>query len=205
MTNLRAHYRCGQLAKRRNELRSVCRPGAGSQVVGQLVKNNEFAHRPPSRPAFRNGDYACASTIFVVSGRRGTSGAHGDRPDTGPVRCDTRQREHLIEIPGHRLHGGEPCFRRKRDRLTEEVNGARTVLGGTIEESADELLGRIDPRTLTVPGVHRGSRVRAPGNSGLDPSRACRPARSPARRAAEEYPAEALVARQVPRALDSVR
>ena len=53
--------------------------------------------------------------------------------------------------------------------------------------------------------TYRPNVFRAPANSALGPSLARRPARSPARRAADEYPAEALVARHVPRALDASR
>ena len=115
------------------------------------------------------------------------------------------QRQNLIDIALDRCHRSEPCLRGKGDRLAEEVDGARIVLSDAVEKGANKFLCRVDPGPLTVAGGHLDSRARVPGSSGLAPRRACLPARSPARRAADEYPAVALLARQVPRALDAVR
>ncbi len=83
------------------------------------------------------------------------------------------------------------------------------MLGGTVEQRPDELLSRVNLGALGIPRrtrlSHRPSALRAPGSSGLFPSRARRPARSPARRAADEYPADARLACQVPRAFDALR
>jgi len=88
------------------------------------------------------------------------------------------------------------------------------VFGDAVEHRPDELLGGVNLGALGVPvrGIpwrvptgHRPRAVRAPGSSGLLPRRARRPARSPARRAADEYPAVALLACQVPRAFDALR
>ena len=205
MPHLRTHHRRGQFAESGDEVRPVRRARTGRQMMRHLVQYHQFSHRPAGCAALRNGDNGCAVMVFIVGGRRGTPGPDSDRGALRPVRCDGGQHQYRVNIALHRFDRSEPCFRRKCDRIAEEVNGARTVFGSAVEEGADELLGRINPRALVVPDAHRGSRVRAPGNSGLEPSRAWRPARSPARRAAEEYPAEALVARQVPRALDSLR
>src|SRR6185437_17143999 len=104
----------------------------------------------------------------------------------------------------------ESAFRRKRQLRAEEVHGGRAVLGGAVKQRSDELLGRIDLGALRIPlwGAPRShplSALRAPGSSGLLPSRARLPARSPARRAADEYPADARLACQVPRAFDAPR
>ena len=84
------------------------------------------------------------------------------------------------------------------------------MFGGAVEQCPDEFLGGIDLGALPIPrsrfpGLHRSSAVRAPESSGPVPNRARLPARSPARRAADEYPAEARLACQVPRALDALR
>ena len=88
------------------------------------------------------------------------------------------------------------------------------MFGCPVEHCADEVLGGVNLGTLGIPlagipsRIHRGHRpraVRAPGRSGQLPKRARLPARSPARRAADEYPAEALLACQVPRAFDALR
>ena len=106
--------------------------------------------------------------------------------------------EHVVDIALDRRHRREPPLRRQGQRRAEEVDPAVAVLGGPVEHRPDELLGRIDLRALSVARRHFSSAERAPASSALLPSRACRPARSPARRAADEYPAVALGGPPVP-------
>lgn len=166
---------------RRDEPGSVC----GAPGVVEVMGDHESSHRPVRGVAIRNSDNTCAGTFFVVRGCRGAAGTHLQHTGRRPPIRDSGQREDVVDVALHRLDRSEPGLRGRVNCAPEPIHGARTVLGGAVEQRAD-------------------SRRRTPGSAGCpEPSprepvarlrqlgagaqaRACRPARSPARRAAEE-------------------
>ena len=113
--------------------------------------------------------------------------------------------QYVVDVTLHRGRRREPRFRRQGQLRAEELDDVVAVLGSAVEQRPYEFLSGIDLCPLRVAWRHFSNAERAPANSWLLPSRALRPALSPARRAADEYPAVALVARHVPRACDVSR
>ena len=113
--------------------------------------------------------------------------------------------QYVVDVTLYRGRRREPRFRRQGQLRAEELDDVVAALGSAVEQRPYKFLSGIDPCPLRVAWRHVSNAERAPANSWLLPSRALRPALSPARRAADEYPAVALVARHVPRAGDVSR
>ena len=150
------------------------------------------------RPAStRNAPHACPADLVP---QRGSIRATGPAPRGGRAR---RRRSVAPPRPSRTAPPGEALRRRRRTRSTgcrgrprDRTASARTAP----RRRPSRVARRGSPPVANVPNALPG-----PDNSVLGPSRARRPARSPARRAADEYPAVALVARHVPRACDACR
>ena len=131
--------------------------------------------------------------------RRGSHGQRALDRASGPA---PRGGEHVVDIALHvsteanRASGGNVRL------VPKNSIDAVAVFVRAVEQGPDELLGGVDLGALGVAGGHRSQRAERAPLQLRGWRRAVRggPARSPARRAADEYPAVALMARQVPRA-----
>src|SRR5262245_15684789 len=121
-----------------------------------------------------------------MGGGGAASGPHRQRTARGPACPHVWVGEHLVDVALHRGRRREPPLRRKCQLRAEELDDAVAVFRRTVEQRPYEFLSGIDLCPLRVAWRHFSNAERVPASSGLLPSRALRPALSPARRAADE-------------------